>query len=155
MSSMAEDVTLDGGDVTEASPLSLAAEELRDRFVGSYRNSSTAASCARAVNRWFTWCADAGVDPLAATTNHVKVWVRVEKNTPITDRRGFIGNLPSPATVVVMVSAVRQFYSYAMGMGVLAENPVPSRRVLGLSPQRPSREELARVMARGRLKWLP
>jgi integrase/recombinase XerD len=105
----------------------LTAEGVRAAFLRGHQHS-TREAYARDLGRWFTWCDEAGVDPLTATGAHVEAWVAQYRDTP---RRG---RAPAESTVARAVSAVRQLYAYAVALEVIGVNPVP--RGAGSWPKR-------------------
>ncbi|WP_424923929.1 tyrosine-type recombinase/integrase [Actinophytocola oryzae] len=71
---------------------------------------------------WFRWCATAGVDPLTATSTHVKVWL---------DALNTAG--AAPATRDRMLATVKALYTHLADTGLAAGNPAAlNRRRLGL-----------------------
>ena len=72
---------------------------------------------------WFRWCATSGVDPLAATSTHVKVWL---------DALTTAG--AAPATRDRMLATVKALYTHLADTGLAAGNPAAlNRRRLGLA----------------------
>lgn len=105
----------------------LTAEGVRAAFLRGHQHS-TRTAYNRDLTRWFTWCDTAGVDPLAATGPQVEAWIAEYRETPLRGRN------PVESTVARAASAVRQFYAYAVALGVLEVNPVP--RGAGSWPKR-------------------
>jgi len=71
---------------------------------------------------WFRWCASGGVDPLTATSTHVKAWL---------DALGTAG--AAPATRDRMLATVKALYTHLADTGLAAGNPAAlNRRRLGL-----------------------
>jgi site-specific recombinase XerD len=72
---------------------------------------------------WFRWCASSGVDPLAATSTHVKAWL---------DALNTAG--AAPATRDRMLASVKALYTHLADTGLAAGNPAAlNRRRLGLA----------------------
>jgi site-specific recombinase XerD len=72
---------------------------------------------------WFRWCATSGVDPLAATSTHVKAWL---------DALTTAG--AAPATRDRMLATVKALYTHLADTGLAAGNPAAlNRRRLGLA----------------------
>lgn len=72
---------------------------------------------------WFRWCATSGVDPLAATSTHVKAWL---------DALTTAG--AAPATRDRMLATVKALYTQLADSGLAAGNPAAlNRRRLGLA----------------------
>jgi integrase/recombinase XerD len=61
------------------------------------------------LRAWHTWCASAGVHPLAARRHHVDTWVRHLSGAarPATGR-------PSPASIARRLSCLSRFYDYGI-----------------------------------------
>jgi site-specific recombinase XerD len=71
---------------------------------------------------WFRWCASSGVDPLVATSAHVKAWL---------DALNTAGS--APATRDRMLATVKALYTHLADTGLAAGNPAAlNRRRLGL-----------------------
>lgn len=71
---------------------------------------------------WFRWCASSGVDPLTATSTHVKAWL---------DALTTAG--AAPATRDRMLATVKAMYTHLADAGLAAGNPAAlNRRRLGL-----------------------
>jgi len=71
---------------------------------------------------WFRWCASSGVDPLTATSTHVKAWL---------DALNTAGS--APATRDRMLATVKALYTHLADTGLAAGNPAAlNRRRLGL-----------------------
>lgn len=72
---------------------------------------------------WFRWCASSGVDPLAATSTHVKAWLDA-----------LSGAGAAPATRDRMLATVKALYTHLADTGLAAGNPAAlNRRRLGLA----------------------
>lgn len=72
---------------------------------------------------WFRWCASTGVDPLTATSTHVKAWL---------DALNTAG--AAPATRDRMLATVKALYTHLADTGLAAGNPAAlNRRRLGLA----------------------
>jgi site-specific recombinase XerD len=77
---------------------------------------------------WFRWCASHTVDPLAATSTHVKAWL---------DALTTAGS--APATRDRMLATVKALYTHLADTGLAAGNPAAlNRRRLGLGATRAS-----------------
>ncbi len=71
---------------------------------------------------WFRWCATAGVDPLTATSAHVKSWLDALTAADA-----------APATRDRMLATVKALYTHLADTGLAAGNPAAlNRRRLGL-----------------------
>ncbi|HEX6358829.1 tyrosine-type recombinase/integrase [Actinophytocola sp.] len=71
---------------------------------------------------WFRWCVSSGVDPLAATSMHIKAWL---------DALATAG--AAPATRDRMLATVKALYTHLADTGLAAGNPAAlNRRRLGL-----------------------
>jgi site-specific recombinase XerD len=71
---------------------------------------------------WFRWCASTGVDPLAATSTHIKSWLDA-----------LTGADAAPATRDRMLATVKALYTHLADTGLAAGNPAAlNRRRLGL-----------------------
>lgn len=72
---------------------------------------------------WFRWCANRGIDPLAATATQVKTWLAD------LDTAG-----AAPATRDRMLATVKALYTHLADAGLAAGNPAAlNRRRLGLA----------------------
>lgn len=72
---------------------------------------------------WFRWCASCGVNPLAATSAHVKAWLDALTTADA-----------APATRDRMLATVKALYTHLADTGLAAGNPAAlNRRRLGLS----------------------
>ncbi|GAA1938751.1 tyrosine-type recombinase/integrase [Amycolatopsis minnesotensis] len=72
---------------------------------------------------WFRWCAAAGIDPVAATSRHVKSWLDA---LAVADA--------APSTRDRMLATVKALYAYLAEFGVVTGNPAAlNRRRLGLT----------------------
>jgi site-specific recombinase XerD len=72
---------------------------------------------------WFRWCATHGVDPLAATSTHVKAWLDALSSADA-----------APATRDRMLATVKALYTHLADTGLAAGNPAAlNRRRLGLA----------------------
>ena len=72
---------------------------------------------------WFRWCATHGVDPLAATSTHVKSWLDA-----LTTANA------APATRDRMLATVKALYTHLADTGLATGNPAAlNRRRLGLA----------------------
>ncbi|WP_233160619.1 tyrosine-type recombinase/integrase [Actinophytocola xanthii] len=71
---------------------------------------------------WFRWCAARGVDPLAATSTHIKTWL-----TDLDEAGAAV------ATRDRMLATVKALYTHLADTGLVAGNPAAlNRRRLGL-----------------------
>jgi site-specific recombinase XerD len=72
---------------------------------------------------WFRWCATHGVDPLTATSTHVKSWLDALSTADA-----------APATRDRMLATVKALYTHLADTGLAAGNPAAlNRRRLGLA----------------------
>jgi site-specific recombinase XerD len=72
---------------------------------------------------WFRWCATHGVDPLTATSAHVKAWLDALTTAAA-----------APATRDRMLATVKALYTHLADTGLAAGNPAAlNRRRLGLT----------------------
>lgn len=72
---------------------------------------------------WFRWCASHGVDPLTATSAHVKAWLDALTTAAA-----------APATRDRMLATVKALYTHLADTGLAAGNPAAlNRRRLGLA----------------------
>jgi site-specific recombinase XerD len=72
---------------------------------------------------WFRWCATHGINPLAATSAHVKTWLDALTTAEA-----------APATRDRMLATVKALYTHLADTGLAAGNPAAlNRRRLGLS----------------------
>jgi hypothetical protein len=95
MESLVSVPALTGHAKTRADRLRLAALAYLARYKGQSRDHA-----ASDLRGYLSWCADRGVDPLAATRVQIEVWVRWMQET-----RGL-----RPATVSRRVSIIAGFY---------------------------------------------
>ncbi|HEV7650322.1 MAG TPA: tyrosine-type recombinase/integrase [Actinophytocola sp.] len=105
------------------------------RYAAALGTAGRAASAATAGNgpppaargrfrhlHWFRWCASRGADPRAATSQHVKAWLRA------LDEAG-----AAVATRDRMLATVKALYTHLADVGIAAGNPAAlDRRRLGL-----------------------
>jgi site-specific recombinase XerD len=94
----------------------LDAEQIAALFLMSYKET-TRRAYAVDLKQWFTWCDLFDVDPLAARRPHIDAWAI---------HLGADGGA-RPATLARKISAVRNFYAYAVDEGHLASSPVPAK----------------------------
>jgi site-specific recombinase XerD len=74
---------------------------------------------------WFRWCASHGVDPLVATSTHVKSWLDALTTADA-----------APATRDRMLATVKALYTHLADTGLAAGNPAAlNRRRLGLATE--------------------
>ena len=66
---------------------------------------------------WFRWCASGGIDPLTATSTHVKAWL---------DALNTAGS--APATRDRMLATVKALYTHLADTGLAAGNPAALNR---------------------------
>ena len=120
------------------------AEQVATLFLLTYK-PTTASAYAVDLKQWFAWCALFDVDPFDAVRAHVDAWT-----VHLAD-----GGRARPATLARKISAVRNFYAYAVDSGYTAKNPVPAKdKALHLPKVSrksqtlgPDREESAAIMA--------
>jgi site-specific recombinase XerD len=92
------------------------AEQVATLFLLTYK-PTTASAYAVDLKQWFAWCALFDVGPFDAVRAHVDAW---------TVHLGDDGRA-RPATLARKISAVRNFYAYAVDSGYAAKNPVPAK----------------------------
>jgi site-specific recombinase XerD len=120
------------------------AEQVAALFLLTYK-ATTASAYAVDLKQWFAWCALFDVDPFDAVRAHVDAWT-----VHLAD-----DGRARPATLARKISAVRNFYAYAVDSGYAASSPVPikdkalhlprvSRKSQTLGPDR---EESAAMLA--------
>ena len=123
----------------------LDAEQIAALVRMSYKET-TRRAYAVDLKQWFAWCELFDVDPLAARRPHVDAWAI---------HLGSAGGGARPATLARKVSAVRNFYAYAVDEGHVAASPVPAKdKALHLPKVSrksqtlgPDREEAAALLA--------
>ncbi|MFD0633987.1 tyrosine-type recombinase/integrase [Catenulispora yoronensis] len=109
---------------------------------------TTASAYAVDLKQWFAWCALFDVDPFDAVRAHVDAW-----SVHLAD-----DGKARPATLARKISAIRNFYAYAVDSGYTAGSPVPakdkalhlpkvSRRSQTLGPDRDESAALLRAAA--------
>ena len=98
----------------------------------------------RDLHSWFLFCADLGVDPLAASRAHVDAYARHQSEV---EHR-------SPWTVARRLSTLSGFYQYAVSEDVIVKNPVATVKRPKVGTDTVStgldREELAALIAGAR-----
>ena len=92
------------------------AEQVATLFLLTYK-PTTASAYAVDLKQWFAWCALFDIDPFDAVRAHVDAWT-----VHLGD-----GGRARPATLARKISAVRNFYAYAVDSGYAAKNPVPAK----------------------------
>ncbi|MBW8807045.1 MAG: tyrosine-type recombinase/integrase [Catenulisporales bacterium] len=124
-----------------------SAEQVAALFLLTYK-PTTASAYAVDLRQWFAWCALFDVDPFDAVRAHVDAWA-----VHLAD-----DGRARPATLARKISAVRNFYAYAVDAGHAATSPVPardkalhlpkvSRKSQTLGPDREESAALLRVAA--------
>lgn len=95
------------------------------------RSPATVDAYGRGLDQYLRFCRDLGVDPAAATLEHVSLFVR--------HLRGGPGNLlpdrpaVSNATLLQRITAVRLWYDHLIYQGLREKSPVPRGRRLSAS----------------------
>jgi site-specific recombinase XerD len=92
------------------------AEQVASLFLLTYK-PTTASAYAVDLKQWFAWCALFDVDPFDAVRAHVDAW-----SVHLAD-----DGRARPATLARKISAVRNFYAYAIDSGYIARTPVPAK----------------------------
>lgn len=92
------------------------AEQVAALFLLTYK-PTTASAYAVDLKQWFAWCALFDIDPFDAVRAHVDAWT-----VHLAD-----GGRARPATLARKISAVRNFYAYAVDSGYAARSPVPAK----------------------------
>jgi site-specific recombinase XerD len=92
------------------------AEQVAALFLLTYK-PTTASAYAVDLKQWFAWCALFDVDPFDAVRAHVDAWT-----VHLAD-----DGRARPATLARKISAVRNFYAYAVDSGYAATSPVPAK----------------------------
>ncbi len=123
-----------------------AVRQLAGAWLASHASPNTRSAYRRDLTDWLGFCADLGVEPLAALRPHVDVWVR-----HLSEERRL-----APSTVARRVAAIASFYRYAEELGVVAASPAARVRRprtgeghVELTPAL-SREELLALLAAAR-----
>lgn len=143
-------VTVFSGTVAAAAaagPGGASAEQVAALFLLTYK-PTTASAYAVDLRQWFAWCELFDVDPFDAVRAHVDAWA-----VHLADE-----GRARPATLARKISAVRNFYAYAVDAGHTAGTPVPakdkalhlpkvSRKSQTLGPDREESAALLRVAA--------
>jgi site-specific recombinase XerD len=92
------------------------AEQVAALFLLTYK-PTTASAYAVDLKQWFAWCALFDVDPFDAVRAHVDAWA-----VHLAD-----DGRARPATLARKISAVRNFYAYALDSGYAETSPVPAK----------------------------
>ncbi|NUR57416.1 MAG: tyrosine-type recombinase/integrase [Catenulispora sp.] len=92
------------------------AEQVASLFLLTYK-PTTASAYAVDIKQWFAWCALFDVDPFDAVRAHVDAW-----SVHLAD-----DGKARPATLARKISAIRNFYAYAVDSGYTATSPVPAK----------------------------
>ncbi|GAA2047972.1 tyrosine recombinase XerC [Catenulispora yoronensis] len=143
-------VTILSGTIASATtpgPAGPDAEQVASLFLLTYK-PTTASAYAVDLKQWFAWCALFDVDPFDAVRAHVDAW-----SVHLAD-----DGKARPATLARKISAIRNFYAYAVDSGYTAGSPVPakdkalhlpkvSRRSQTLGPDRDESAALLRAAA--------
>jgi site-specific recombinase XerD len=111
-------VSVVSGAVAAAGPHGTGprAEQVAALFLLTYK-PTTASAYAVDLKQWFAWCALFDVDPFDAVRAHVDAWA-----VHLADE-----GRARPATLARKISAVRNFYAYAVDSGYAARSPVPAK----------------------------
>ena len=92
---------------------------------------------------WFQWCADQGIDPMAAERTHLALFVRY--------RSEVVGNKAS--TINTMFAAIKGLYAYAVIEGLIDRDPAAHARLPKIHRERKyplDREELRSIRKAGK-----
>jgi len=92
------------------------AEQVAALFLLTYK-PTTASAYAVDLKQWFAWCSLFDVDPFDAVRAHVDAWA-----VHLAD-----DGRARPATLARKISAVRNFYAYAVDSGYADSSPVPTK----------------------------
>lgn len=92
------------------------AEQVAALFLLTYK-PTTASAYAVDLKQWFAWCALFDVEPFDAVRAHVDAW-----SVHLAD-----DGKARPATLARKISAVRNFYAYAVDSGYASTSPVPAK----------------------------
>lgn len=85
------------------------------KFLISYRNEQTRTNYAQALNAWFEWCVNKGLDPLhAITRSHIEFWLRYQEDT--------LGL--APRTIAGRCNALSGYYKTAVMDGHIEGSPM-------------------------------
>ena len=95
----------------EADLAKLFQEFISDEVAGGMAAADTAKTYQRETARYWEWCREAGIDPLAATREDVVAY------------RRHLTEQYAPASVSLKLSAVRRFYAGCQVRGIVDENP--------------------------------
>ncbi|GAA1984071.1 tyrosine-type recombinase/integrase [Catenulispora subtropica] len=112
-------VTIVSGTIaatTAPGPAGPNAEQVASLFLLTYK-ATTASAYAVDLKQWFAWCALFDVDPFDAVRAHVDAW-----SVHLAD-----DGKARPATLARKISAIRNFYLYAVDSGYTATSPVPAK----------------------------
>lgn len=112
-------VALVSGTITAATAPGVGgpnAEQVAALFLLTYK-PTTASAYAVDLKQWFTWCTLFDVDPFDAVRAHVDAW-----SVHLAD-----DGRARPATLARKISAIRNFYAYAVDSGYTASSPVPAK----------------------------
>jgi integrase/recombinase XerD len=109
--------------VLQADPLRLAVAAYLARFTGSSRNHTDSD-----LRCYLTWCADRGLDPLAARRPHLELYIRWMQE---------ICRF-KPSTVSRRFSVVAGFYRTCVIDGVLGHSPAVHVRRPAVPPELPT-----------------
>src|SRR4051794_18924012 len=88
-------------------------------FLIEQRREQTRRAYFNDLKAWYAWCADRELHPLAVRRHDVALWARQLANTP---QRS--GKAEAPASIARRLSCLSSFYSYAVEVDVLEDNPV-------------------------------
>lgn len=110
---MATDLVPAGRPLPSASDHPWTTDKLAAAFLLAH-TGRTRDAYRRDLASWFGFCADHGVEPLAATRAHVDAYARHQAEVE--------GR--SPATVARRLSSLSGFYRYALGEEAIPRNPV-------------------------------
>ena len=114
----------------------------------SFKSPHTVRNYRHDLAHWLAFCADHGIDPLAARRAHIDAWARILEAQGLKDR-----------SVGRRLSAVSSWYQYLTHDGVLAASPTQHVRRPKVSDEGTTpgltRDELRRLMAAARAHGSP
>jgi hypothetical protein len=115
----------------------LRLHRLTGTFLAGYRNANTRASYLQQLHRWFAWCTDHKLDPLAIERTHVELYLR-----------WFERQVGSINTVCHGLSVLASFYRWLVQTG-LADTTPHRRRASSLAGRDPAADPAHPPRARG------
>ncbi|MFC4118092.1 tyrosine-type recombinase/integrase [Nonomuraea zeae] len=115
-------------------------QDLTMAWLLSYDSPNTRASYRREIERWFSFCAETGLDPLQARKSHGNVykrWLELQAGKPI-----------PPKTMNLRISAVSSWYDYLYDEDVIDANRFKGTRRPKVNRQHSETVGLTRAQAR-------